>query len=79
MTLNGSVFKASATKLLGSLVVYILGSIIFKDAFEASLKTMDEAARNMFLNTSKKSSMPYVFIAASFVIVGILLFFVQLP
>jgi len=69
-------------KIAGILAVYVLGSIILKDsdAFEASLKTMDEAGKNMALDTlAQKVVMPYVFIAISFALVGVLLFFVQLP
>lgn len=69
-------------KIAGILAVYVLGSIILKDsdAFEASLKTMDEAAKNMALDSlAQKVVMPYVFIAISFALVGVLLFFVQLP
>lgn len=69
-------------KIAGILAVYVLGSIILKDsdAFEASLKTMDEAGKNMALDTlAQKVVMPYVFITISFALVGVLLFFVQLP
>lgn len=69
-------------KIAGILAVYVLGSIILKDsdAFAASLKTMDEVAKNTALDVlAQKVIMPYVFIAASFALVGILLFFVQLP
>ena len=69
-------------KIAGILAVYVLGSIILKDsdAFEASLKTMDEAGKNMALDTlAQKVVMPYVFIAISFALVGVLLFFVKLP
>ncbi|NTE04485.1 sugar MFS transporter [Agrobacterium tumefaciens] len=69
-------------KIAGILAVYVLGSIILKDsdAFEASLKTMDGVAKNMALDgLAQKVVMPYVFIAISFAVVGVLLFFVQLP
>lgn len=69
-------------KVAGIMAVYALGSIILKDsdAFEASLKTMNEAAKNIALDElAQKVVVPYVFIAISFALVGILLFFIKLP
>ncbi|KQR67344.1 sugar MFS transporter [Pedobacter sp. Leaf176] len=69
-------------KIAGILAVYVLGGIILKDsdAFEASLRTMNEVAKNTALDAlARKVVMPYVFIATSFALIGVLLFFVQLP
>lgn len=69
-------------KIAGIMAVYALGSIILKDsdAFEASLKTMNETAKSLALDElAQKVVMPYIFIAASFALVGVLLFFIQLP
>jgi len=69
-------------KIAGIMAVYALGSIILKDsdAFEASLKTMNEAAKNLALDgLAQKVVMPYILIASSFALVGILLFFIKLP
>jgi len=69
-------------KIAGIMAVYALGSIILKDsdAFEASLKTMNETAKNLALDgLAQKVVMPYILIASSFALVGILLFFIKLP
>lgn len=69
-------------KIAGILSVYILGSIILKDAdvFTESLKTMDEVAKGQALDAlAQKVVMPYIIIAISFAVVGLLLFFVKLP
>ncbi|WP_316829282.1 sugar MFS transporter [Pedobacter aquatilis] len=69
-------------KIAGIMAVYALGSIILKDsdAFEVSLKTMNETAKNLALDAlAQKVVVPYLFIAASFALVGIILFFIQLP
>ncbi|RYD76344.1 MAG: glucose/galactose MFS transporter [Sphingobacteriales bacterium] len=69
-------------KIAGIMAVYALGSIILKDsdAFEASLKTMNDAAKNLALNQlAEKVVVPYIVIAASFALVGILLLVIKLP
>ena len=69
-------------KVAGILSVYILGSIILKDAdaFKASLESMDAAARAQALDAlAQKVVVPYIIIAAAFALVGLLLFFIKLP
>lgn len=69
-------------KIAGIIAVYALGSIILKDSdvFLQSLKGMNAAAKNLALDgLAHKVILPYIFISLSFALVGILLFFVQLP
>ncbi|HTO15034.1 MAG TPA: sugar MFS transporter [Edaphocola sp.] len=69
-------------KLAGIFAVYFLGNIILKDsdAFEVSLKTMDNAAQQLALDgLAHKVILPYIWITIAFAAVGLLLLFIKLP
>lgn len=69
-------------KLAGFCAVYLLGSLFLTniDQIEASLTTMDAVQQNDVLQQlANKVIQPYIIIGGAFALLGILLFFIQLP
>lgn len=71
-----------SNKVAGFSAVYLLGSLFLSniDEIEASLASMDLAQQNVVLQQlANKVILPYIFIGGAFALLGILLFFIQLP
>lgn len=71
-----------SNKIAGFCAVYLLGSLFLTniDQIEASLATMNAVQQNETLQLlANKVIQPYIFIGSAFAILGVLLFFIQLP
>lgn len=69
-------------KLAGISAVYLLGFLILKDtdSLRESLQLMSEVEKNAALQElANRVIVPYLFIAGSFILLGILLLFINLP
>lgn len=75
-------FMGICNKLAGICAVYLLGYIMLKDgdALTASLAVMNDVEENIALQElADRVIVPYLVIAASFLILGLLLLFINLP
>lgn len=69
-------------KVAGILSVYILGSIVLKDAdaLKAKLLTLPEAEKIAELNSlASRVIQPYIFIASSLAVLAVIIYFIHLP
>lgn len=69
-------------KIAGIVAIIILGSIILKnsDAFVTSLEGLSKEAKNVKLDElAQRVIHPYIFIAVSFAVLSLIIFFIKLP